>query len=191
MGVSPAAWYAAAADFMGMWMAMMAPMMLPALMPMLVRYGRSLPTGSPLARHGPAGLVVLGYFAVWALLGGAVHAAVAVLSALVPEGSGLRQAQPVWAGVAIVLAAVVQLSRWKARRLARCRDHSDCVPGPGALGAWRHGLILGVRCALSCGNLMLALLALGMTDPGAMAGMTLIVAAERLAPAPRAAAGRG
>jgi predicted metal-binding membrane protein len=191
MGASPAAWYAAGTDFMGMWMAMMAPMMLPALLPMLVRYRRALPAGSPLARHGAAGLVVLGYFAVWALLGGAVHAVVAVLSALEPAGSGLRHAQPAWAGAAIVLAAGVQLSPWKARRLARCRDHSDCMPDPGALGAWRHGVILGVRCALSCGNLMLALLALGMRDPVAMAGVTLIVAAERLAPAPRPAAGRG
>jgi hypothetical protein len=39
-----------------------------------------------------------------------------------------------------------------------------CPPAPNALGAWTHGLRLGVRCSLCCGSVMLALLAIGMTD---------------------------
>lgn len=42
----------------------------------------------------------------------------------------------------------------------------------------------GGRCSLSCGSLMVALLAVGMTDLLATAAVTLVIAAERLAPAP-------
>ena len=55
---------------------------------------------------------------------------------------------------------------------------------PNALGAWRHGLRLGVRCSLCCGSLVLALLAIGMMDLVAMAAATFAISAERLAPAP-------
>ena len=81
----------------------------------------------------------------------------------------------------------VQFTEWKARQLARWREGSgcDCPPAPNALGAWRHGLRLGVRCSLCSGNLMLALLAIGMMDLVAMAAVTLAISAERLAPAPR------
>jgi predicted metal-binding membrane protein len=79
----------------------------------------------------------------------------------------------------------VQVTPWKARQLALCREGSGCgcPPAPKALGAWRHGLRLGVRCSLCCGSLMLALLAIGMMDLIAMAAVTLAISAERLAPA--------
>jgi predicted metal-binding membrane protein len=51
------------------------------------------------------------------------------------------------------------------------------------LGAWRHGLRLGVQCSLCCGSLMLALLAIGMMDLIAVAAVTVAIAGERLAPA--------
>ena len=93
---------------------------------------------------------------------------------------------PVAAGVLLLVAGGVQLTSWKARQLALCREGSGCgcPPAPNALGAWRHGLRLGVRCSLCCGSLMLALLAIGMMDLVAMAAVTLAISAERLAPAP-------
>ena len=176
--------YGAAVEFVAMWLAMMAPMMLPSLVPMLFRYRRSVSAASALARHGLMALVLLGYFAVWALLGLAVHATPAVLAGIGPGGEWLPLG-PALTGAALLLAGAVQLSSWKARQLARCRDELACVPGPTAVGAWHHGLKLGGRCALSCGNLMLALLALGMMNPVAMGVLTLAVTAERLAPAPK------
>jgi len=187
MGMPAATWYAAAAEFMGMWLAMMVPMMMPSLVPTLWRYHGSVPAPSTLARHGLTALVILGYFTVWALLGAGVHAAAAALTALEShwQWPSLEPALT-WAG--LLLAGGVQHSFWKARQLARCRDTSACIPGPTARRAYRHGLELGVRCALSCGNLMLALLAIGMMDPLAMTAVGLAVTAERLAPAPRLAA---
>ena len=93
---------------------------------------------------------------------------------------------PVAAGVLLLLAGGMQFTSWKARQLARCRGGSGCDGPPAAsgFGAWRHGLSLGVQCSLCCGSLMLALLAMGMMNLVAMAGVTVAIAAERLAPAP-------
>jgi len=186
-----ASWYAAGAEFLGLWLAMMVPMMLPSLLPTLLRFRRSVPGASHLARQGLTALVGLGYLAVWAALGAAVHAAGLALSALELRWGALHRLLPAVAGVSPVLAIAVQLTAWKGRQLARCRQASARAPGPTAAGAWRHGLALGGHCVLSCGNLMLALLAIGMMNPLAMAAVTLAVTLERLAPAPLAARAAG
>jgi predicted metal-binding membrane protein len=41
-----------------------------------------------------------------------------------------------------------------------------------------------MRCGLCCGNLMLALLVVGMMHPVAMAAAAIAISAERLAPVP-------
>jgi predicted metal-binding membrane protein len=184
----PATWYGAAAGFLGIWLAMMVPMMLPSLVPMLSRYRRSVPGARGLARQGLTALVAGGYFVVWAALGAAVHAAGDGLSALEMRWGGLHRLLPALAAIGLILAGAVQFTSWKARQLGRCREASACTSGATALGAWRHGLRLGARCSLSCGNLMLALLAIGMMDPVAVAAVTLAVTAERLTPAPWLAA---
>jgi predicted metal-binding membrane protein len=182
----PQTWYGAAAGFLGMWLAMMVPMMTPSLLPMLSRYRRSVRGAVGIHRHGLTALVGLGYFVVWAVLGAAAHAASVALMAVELRWETVARWLPVAPGAVLVAAGALQLTAWKARQLALCREGSEdgCPSGPGALSAWRHGLRLGVRCSLSCGNLMLALLAIGMMDPLAMAAMTLAISAERLAPAP-------
>jgi predicted metal-binding membrane protein len=93
---------------------------------------------------------------------------------------------PVASGVVLLVAGGVQFTSWKARQLVLWREGSgcNCPPPASALGAWRHGLRLGVRCSLCCGSLMLALLAIGMMNLVAMAAVTLAISAERLAPVP-------
>jgi predicted metal-binding membrane protein len=186
MRMTPATWHGAA-GFLGLWLAMMLPMMLPSLVPMLLRYRHSVPGARGLARHGLTAVVAVGYFVVWAALGSAVHTAGAVLSVLEMRWGGLHRLQPALAGIGLLLAGAVQFTSWKARQLGRCREASAGTPGATALGAWRHGLRLGTRCGLSCGNLMLALLAIGMMDPVAMAATTVGISAERLSSAPRLA----
>jgi predicted metal-binding membrane protein len=166
------AWYGAAAGYLGVWMAMMVPMMLPSLVPMLSRYRRSVRGAQGLHLHGLTALAGAGYFLVWAVVGTAAYAAGAAVMALETRWGSVA------AGVTLLAAGAVQFTPWKARQLARCRD------GPHPHGAWRYGLGLGVRCALSCGNLMLVLFAIGTMDLLAMAAVTLAIAAERLAPAP-------
>jgi predicted metal-binding membrane protein len=168
----------AAVGHLGMWMAMMVPMMLPSLVPMLSRYRRSVRDADGVHLHGLTALVAVGYFFIWAVLGVAVHAAGAGVMAI--------ETRPIVAGLVLLMAGGAQLTSWKARQLALCREESGCGRpcAPDSFGAWRHGLRLGVRCGLCCGSLMLALLASGMMNPAAMAGATLAISVERLAPAP-------
>lgn len=182
----PQTWYAAAAGYLGMWLAMMVAMMTPSLVPMLSRYRRSVRGADGNHRHGLTALVGVSYFIVWAVLGAAAYAAGAALTAAELRWETVARWLPVAPGAVLLAAGALQLTAWKARQLALCREGSGdgCPRGPGALSAWRHGLRLGVRCSLSCGNLMLALLAIGMMDPMAMAAVTLAITAERLAPAP-------
>lgn len=186
MAMPQQTWYGAAGGYLGMWMAMMVPMMLPSLVPMLSRYRRSVREVDRVHLHGLTTLVGAGYFVVWAVLGMTAYAGAAGVIAVELRWGKVAQWLPVAAGVVLLVAGGVQLTSWKARQLARWREGSEhgWPPGPSALGAWRHGLGLGVRCSLCCGSLMLALLAIGMMDPVAMTAVTLAISAERLAPAP-------
>jgi predicted metal-binding membrane protein len=184
MAMPPQTWYGAAAGFLGMWMAMMVPMLLPSLVPMLSRYRRSVPGADGIHLHGLTALVGVAYFVVWAVLGTAAYAAGAGIMAVEMRWGTVAPWLPVAAGVVLVAAGGVQFTSWKARQLALCREGSGRGCPPGARGAWRHGLGLGLRCSLSCGSLMLALLAIGMMDLVAMAAVTLAITAERLAPVP-------
>jgi predicted metal-binding membrane protein len=96
----------------------------------------------------------------------------------------LARLAPVAIGAAVLLAGVVQLTPWKARHLALCRDapfHGG-TPRRGAGPAWRRGVHLGVLCVRSCAALTVVLLALGVMDVRVMAAVTAAVTAERLAP---------
>ncbi len=186
MGMPQETWYGAATGYLEMWMAMMVPMMLPSLLPMLSRYRRSVRGADGIHLHGLSALVAVGYFAIWGALGAAAYAAGAGAVAVEMRSGTAAHWLPVAAGVVLLVAGGVQLTPWKARQLALCRQGSGCgcPPLPNALTAWRHGLSLGVRCSLCCGSLMLALLAIGMMELVAMAAVTLAISAERLAPAP-------
>jgi predicted metal-binding membrane protein len=186
MSMPQQTWYGAAAGYLGMWMAMMVPMMLPSLVPMLSRYCRSVRGADGIHRHGLTALVGVGYFAIWAVLGAAAYAVDAGIMAAEMRWGTVAPWLPVAAGVALLVAGGLQFTSWKARQLALCREESGCgrPSGPNALGAWRHGLRLGVRCGLCCGSLILPLLAIGMMDLIAMAAVALAISAERLAPVP-------
>ncbi|HTI65526.1 MAG TPA: DUF2182 domain-containing protein, partial [Gemmatimonadaceae bacterium] len=121
---------------------------------------------------------------VWALLGVAVFPLGASVSELVMAEPALRRALPVVIGVAVVIAGAIQLTPWKAHRLACCRLQSRChaLRPVGAGDAWRDGTRLGLRCVACCGNLMLIPLVIGMMDLSVMAAVGAAIAVERLSP---------
>jgi predicted metal-binding membrane protein len=163
-------WIQAGASFLAMWIVMMAAMMLPSLTPMLWRYK---------SRLGLLALPVgLGYFFVWTLVGLALFPLGVVLAAIEMEQPAIARAVPVAVGVVILIAGTVQLTPWKAHRLACCRE-TKADTGT----AWRQGLRFGFHCVLSCANLTAILLVVGVMDPRAMAVVTAAITAERLAPA--------
>ncbi|HEY7371122.1 MAG TPA: DUF2182 domain-containing protein [Polyangia bacterium] len=178
-------WPGAAAVFLGMWAVMMVAMMLPSLLPMLRRYRRALGAEGG-ARVGRLTAVVgAGYFAVWTALGLVAFPLGAALAALEMRQPALARAVPIAAGLVVFAAGLLQLTAWKARQLACCRD----MPGRGRAlaadggAAWRHGLRLGLRCAFCCAGPMAVLLVVGVMDLRAMAAVTAAITVERLAPA--------
>ena len=177
-------WPAAAASFVGMWVVMMMAMMGPSLAPMLLRYRKAI------ARTGEArlgrltALVGAGYFFVWAILGMAIFVAGLALASMEMQRPEVSRAVPAATGVVVLIAGAVQFTKWKANRLACCREahmHGGAL-APDARTAWRHGLRLGVDCAYCCAGLTLVLLVLGVMDLGVMAAVTAAISAERLLP---------
>jgi predicted metal-binding membrane protein len=178
-------WLGVAASFLGMWMVMMAAMMLPSLLPMLWRYRQAVRRTGETRLGLPTVLVGAGYFAVWAAFGMAVFPLGAGLAMAAMQEPALARAAPVASGAAVLLAGMLQLTAWKMRRLACCREVArPSRPMPGdPRSALRHGLRLGVHCCSSCANLTAILLATGVMDLAVMATITAAITAERLLPA--------
>jgi predicted metal-binding membrane protein len=173
-------WLDAAATFLGMWVVMMVAMMLPSLTPMLRRYrrsvhGRSTRLGRLTARVGA------GYFLVWTLFGLAAYPAGIALAAAEMRHEPLARVVPIATGLVVLLAGAFQLTGWKARRLACCREQTLFAVPADAGTAWRHGLRLGLECVRCCAGLMAILLVLGVMDLRAMALVAAAITAERLA----------
>jgi len=153
--------------------AMMVAMMLPSLAPTLWRYHRHLRAMQTVSAGQRTTLFAAGYASVWSAIGLALFAMNAELSPLAPSALG-----------AVILGVgTVQRSRWKAKRLLRCRE--ACVVGAGSksmMTAWRDGCRLGVDCALSCAAPMALLLVAGLMDARMMSIITAAITAERVAP---------
>ncbi len=176
-------WPGAAASFLGMWVVMMVAMMLPCLVPMLRRYRAAVDRRGGLGRL--TAVVGVGYFFVWTVFGVAAFPLGVALAAVEMQQPALARAVPIAVGAVVLFAGVLQLTAWKARHLACCRE----TPGrggalPADVGtAWRHGVRLGVHCSQCCFGLMAILLVIGVMDVRAMAVVGAAVTAERLAPA--------
>jgi len=177
-------WLSVGASFLGMWTVMMAAMMLPSLVPMLMRYRRALDMRTDSRVNALTALVSFGYFSVWTLLGAVVFPLGVAIAAVETRLPALTHVAPIAVGVVVLIAASLQFTAWKARRLAWCRDtraHESTLTAD-ARSAWRHGLCLGVHCAESCAGLMAILLVIGVMNLPAMAAVTAAITIERLAP---------
>jgi predicted metal-binding membrane protein len=164
---------------------MMVAMMLPSLIPMLWRYRQAVGRTGEARLGALTALVGVGYFLVWTMLGVAVFPTGVALAALEMQQPAVARAVPIGVGVVVLGAGALQLTAWKVRHLACCRE----APGRGrtlpadAGTAWRHGVGLGLHCSLCCAGPMATLLVIGVMDLRAMAVMTAAITAERLAPA--------
>ena len=119
-------WAGAAATFLGMWVAMMVAMMLPSLVPMLWRYRQAVGTGETRLGRRTA-LVGVGYFFVWTVFGMAAFSLGVALAAVAMQQPALARAVPAAVGIVVLSAGALQLTAWKARHLACCRE----APGRG------------------------------------------------------------
>lgn len=174
-------WPAAAASFLGMWLAMMVAMMLPSLVPMLSRYREV--AGS--SRRGLlTALAGAGYFAVWAAFGIAVFPPGVALAALEMQRPALARAVPFAIGAVVAIAGALQFTAWKAHHLRCCREEPrrGRVLAADPAAAWRTGLRLGLHCSYSSAGLTAILLVAGVMDLRVMAVVTTAITAERLLP---------
>jgi len=179
----------AAAAFLAMWCVMMVAMMLPVIAPALLRHRRSFAPGD--ARRDRSTLTVaLGYFGVWALVGGLVYPFGVALNAAAMQSPSFSRAIPALAALTLALAGALQYTGWKRRLLECCRGAPEPCRSVTVTtrGAWRHGLRLGWQCVQCCAGLTALLFVLGVMEPLAMALVTALIAIERLAPGGRRAA---
>jgi len=170
-----------------MWALMMVAMMLPSAAPMILFYARFARRSGMRGAAGATALFVSSYLAIWALF--------SLLAALLQAalvGAGAASAMELAlgdrrvGGLLLVLAGLYQLTPLKRSCLASCRSPLDFLMRlwrPGPAGAVRLGLAHGVYCLGCCWVLMLLLFVGGVMNLAWIAGLALLVMAEKLAPA--------
>jgi predicted metal-binding membrane protein len=176
-------WLGVAGSFIGMWIAMMVLMMLPSLIPKLRQYRRAIRETGGLRVGRLTALVGVGYFFVWTLVGLLVLPIGVALDAIAMSEPAFSHTLPIVIAMVVLIAGGIQVSPWKGRQIAACRDARDRTVQAAAGTAWRHGMRLGCQCVSCCGNLMVILLVIGIMDLRAMAAVTAAITLERLAPA--------
>jgi predicted metal-binding membrane protein len=183
-------WPGAAAAFIGSWFVMMIAMMLPSLVPPLYDYRRAARAASGATTLARTTILVgVGYFCLWGVVGAAAYALGLSAATAEMRWPALSRLVPGSTGVVVIIAALVQLTPWKARQLGCCRRPLLTAPLPAnGRGAWRHGVGLGVRCASCCAGFTTILIAAGVMDLTVMALVAAAITFERLAPWPVAAA---
>jgi predicted metal-binding membrane protein len=169
-----------------MWAVMMTGMMLPSAAPAILLYGaivRSRPHPErPVARSYA---FAAGYLLAW--LGFSVAATfsqwrlaeAALLSPMMESRS------PVLGGVLLIMAGGYQWTPFKKACLHQCRSPIDYLSRhwrPGVRGALRMGIGHGLYCLGCCWALMLLLFFGGVMSLLWIAGITLFVLLEKLAP---------
>jgi predicted metal-binding membrane protein len=183
-------WLGAAAGFLGMWMVMMVAMMQPSLVAMLWDYRRALRTRATPGTGVMTAVAGAAYFTVWLGVGFVALGLGTEVAAVAMRSPEMARLAPFAAGVALLLAGAFQISGFKVRQLARCRDARACglALTAGAAGAWRDGLRFGARCSLCCAGLMAVLLLGGMMRLTTVVVVAAAITVERLAPWPALAA---
>lgn len=184
MGVGPGTMGMAPFLFGGMWVTMMAAMMWPAVAPQAVLETGALPRREAGTEHlsGVAAFVT-GFLVPWALYGALAFAALTGTGRLVAAAPTAAK----WLGVGIfALAGIYQFTPMKDRFLHHCRLIR--TPAGAESNALRTNLTLGIRdgaiCVGCCWALMAILLAVGVMNLVAMAGLFVVIFTEKLAPRP-------
>jgi predicted metal-binding membrane protein len=171
-----------------MWSAMMAAMMVPAASPMTMAFAtinrRRRERNAP---HVPTAVFLLGYLLIWV---GFAVAATGLQWLLQQTGlltTMMQSASYYWSGALFLAAGLYQFSPLKLSCLTYCRSPQSFILGEwrdGLLGAVIMGLRHGLFCLGCCAGLMLLLFAVAVMDLRWVTGLTVLVTAEKLLPAP-------
>jgi predicted metal-binding membrane protein len=170
-----------------MWAVMMMAMMLPSAAPMILLYARIARGRDASAMPATAsGVFAAGYVAIWtafSLVAVALQFGMERLALLSPM---MQTTSMTLAGGILIVAGIYQWSPLKKTCLQGCRSPLEFVLAhwrPGTSGAFLMGVRHGVYCVGCCWMLMLLLFVGGVMNLGWIAGLAILVLAEKLAPA--------
>lgn len=178
-----------------MWVVMMVAMMLPSASPTLLLYARVVRQAESQGRaaRAPASIAAFAsaYFSIWILFSLLAVAAQWALEHLGVMSAMMSLRATVLAGGVLIAAGLYQLTPLKTACLRHCRGPAQFIAAhwrPGVAGAWRMGFTHGAYCLGCCAALMALLFVGGVMNLVWIAGLTLLVAIEKLAPWGAAAA---
>lgn len=164
--------------FLVAWLAMMAAMMLPAVAPVVGLYRRAVSAG----RAAPLPIFLSGYLLVWLVPGVPAYWAWRRLAE--PLADGRPWAGRLAAGT-LLAAALWQVGPVKAMCLRHCRSplsffmrHRGGLRRP--MAAIKLGIAHGAFCLGCCWLLMVVLVALGTMNVYWMAGLAIVIFAEKV-----------
>ncbi|HEX4712262.1 DUF2182 domain-containing protein [Phenylobacterium sp.] len=176
----------------GMWWTMMVAMMVPSAAPTILLYGQVQRRAS--ARGQTAGLAPIGVFAGGYLLVWLGFSLLAVLAQWALQRNGLispagMASQSRWLSASVLIGAgLYQLSPLQNACLSHCRSPAGFLSRHWQAGPWgalRLGVLHGAYCVGCCWMLMALLFVGGVMNLAWVAGLTLLVIAEKLLPGGR------
>jgi predicted metal-binding membrane protein len=175
-----------AALFLAIWVVMMAAMMVPSAAPVILAVARvKLHTGSERAAFAPPWVFVGAYLLIWTLFGGLAYLGALAASELTQQIPWIMMNAARLGGGILVLAGIYQLTSLKRVCLAKCRAPQDFLLhdwGKGYSGSFRMGLSYGSYCLGSTWLLFVLLFPLGIMNIAAMAGLSILILAEKCFP---------
>ncbi len=168
--------------FIAMWVAMMAAMMFPSVAPVAILWTRSIAgrsTGGE--RAARIASFVAGYLLAWTGYGLLAFAALLGTERLVDVSPEAAK----WLGVGIfAVAGLYQLTPLKDACLRHCRSPMGALLHyanfKGAARDLRVGIHHGLYCVGCCWGLMVVLVAVGVMNVAAMAGLAAVIFLEKL-----------
>ncbi len=178
--------------FTALWAVGMVAMMFPSLTPMV--YALTNSARKELEEYSPrglgrlvvsarAGLFILGYVAIWTLVGVIFYLAITLLvqAGLPPSFGTIRS----WAGLILIGTGLYQFTRFKEMSLSKCRSPITFILTSwrnGSTGAGLMGADYGWFCTKCCWVLMVGLLIIGAMSLLFMGVFALIIFVEKVAP---------
>ena len=182
MGVEPGTMGMALPLFLLLWVTMMAAMMLPSMAPVAITWVRGIGRqSSGWTRTARTIEFVGGYLLVWTAFGLLAYGALALTGGLVDDHPTAGR----WIGsIAFLLAGLYQLGPLKHVCLRHCRDPMGHLVRYSGFRRPARDLRVGVHhgayCVGCCAGLMVVLVPLGVMNVAAMAGLALVIFAEKL-----------
>jgi len=169
-----------------MWAVMMVGMMLPSAAPMSLIFSQvSRKAAAQGVALAPTWLFSSGYLAAWTLFSVVATALQWALERTALLSPMLASTSPLFGAALLAAAGAYQLSSWKNACLDHCRAPARFFAAhwrPGRAGALRMGFDHGLYCLGCCSALMGLLFFGGVMNLLWVAGLTLFVLVEKIAP---------